>query len=246
MIDDLMDKEFLNYFKIIWDYMRLDMTLEKCDLIIGCGCMNMDIPVRCAELFKNGYGKKILFTGGFGKVSKNVLNKAEAEIFKNIAIAEGVNSEDIFVENKSTNTGDNFHFAIDIIKTNNLDYDKILIVHSLLSERRTLNAAKAIIKDKKLFITSPNKTFDYFIEYLKNNEDKIYDSISCTVGDIQRLIIFPQFGWQVEEFVPAEVLEAYYYLKSKGYTKFIMDRDTIQDIIDKNGIVKKLKPNYFN
>lgn len=246
MIEDLTDKVFLNYFKIIWDYMRLDMAFEKCDLIIGCGCMNMDIPVRCAELLKNGYGRKILFAGGLGKVSKDILKKTEAEIFRDIAIAEGVSSEDIFIENKSTNTGDNFRFALDIIKSNNLDYDKILIVHSLLSERRTLNVAKAIIGDRELFITSPTKTFDWFIEYLKNNEEKIYDSISCTVGDIQRLIIFPQFGWQVEETVPDIVLEAYYYLKSKGYTKFIMDKDTIQDIIDKNGIVKKLEPSYFN
>ncbi len=190
MTEDLMNKEFLKNLKIIWDYMNLNMVLEKCDLIIGCGCMNMDIPVRCAELFKQGYGKKILFTGGLGKVSKNILNKAEAEIFRDIAIAEGIDSRDIFIENKSTNTGDNFRFALDIIKNNNIDFDKILIVHSMLSERRTLNAAKAIINNKKLFITSPNKTFDSFIKYLKDNEDKIYDSISCTVGDIQRIIIF--------------------------------------------------------
>ena len=181
MIEDLNDELFLKYFNTIWNYMKLNMRLEKCDLIIGCGCMNMNIPIRCAELLKNGYGKKILFAGGLGKVSKDILNKSEAEIFRDIAIDEGVNSDDIFIENRSTNTGDNFRFAKEVIKSNNLDADKILIVHSKLYERRTLSAARAIIKNRKLFITSPSVTFEEFIEYLRDNEEKIYDSISCTV-----------------------------------------------------------------
>lgn len=246
MIENLYDEEFLKYFKIVWNYMRIDMTFEKCDLIIGCGCMNTNIPIRCSELLKNGYGKKILFCGGLGKVSKDILNKTEAETFRDIAIDEGVSSRDIFIENRSTNTEDNFRFAKEVIQSKNLDADRILIVHNTLSERRTLSTARAILKNKKLFITSPNVTFEEFIEYLKNNEEKINDSISCTVGDIQRLIIYPQFGWQVKEIVPGKVLDAYYYLKNNGYTKFIISKRDIQNLIDKNGIIDDMEPNYFN
>lgn len=39
----------------------------------------MDFPVKCAELFKAGYGKKILFSGGVGKVTKAAFEKSEAE-----------------------------------------------------------------------------------------------------------------------------------------------------------------------
>lgn len=50
--------EIVKSLKILWDYMRLQQPLEKCDLIIGCGCSNLDIPVKCSQLFKDGYGSK--------------------------------------------------------------------------------------------------------------------------------------------------------------------------------------------
>ena len=113
------------------------------------------------------------------------------------------------MKNKSTNTGDNFRFSLEVIKENNLKYDKILIVHNNLSQRRTLATAKAIIPDKTLEITSPKVTFEEFINSLKvMDKQTIYNIISVAVGDIQRMIIFPQFGWMTEEVVPDDVIEA--------------------------------------
>ena len=97
--------------KIIWDYMVLDEDFPKCDLIIGCGCQSLTIPITCANLYKQGYADKIIFAGGLGKITKYHFKKAEAEMYKEIAIQEGVPEEKIWIENKSTNTGDNFRFS---------------------------------------------------------------------------------------------------------------------------------------
>ena len=135
--------------KIIWDYMVLDEDFPKCDLIIGCGCQSLTIPITCANLYKQGYADKIIFAGGLGKITKYHFKKAEAEMYKEIAIQEGVPEEKIWIENKSTNTGDNFRFSKKIIDEENWNIKNILIVHNKFSERRTLSAAKAIIKDKE-------------------------------------------------------------------------------------------------
>ena len=225
----MIDREIIKSLKVIWNYMTLNLPIEKSDLIIGCGCANLEIPNRCVELFKQGYA-----------------NKSEAEIFKDIAIQKGISPNDIYIENKSTNTGDNFRFSIKVIEENQIKADKIIIVHNKLSERRTLSAAKAIIKDKNLTITSPNETFDEFISKVEQRQyGDIEDIISVIVGDIQRMIIFPQFGWQIENDIPKEVLDNYYFLKSKSYNKFIFDKKEIQKLIDKFGLIIE-KANYFN
>ena len=51
----------------IWDYMHMNMELAKADCIVGFGCYNDDIPLRCAELYHQGWAPKVLFTGGLGR-----------------------------------------------------------------------------------------------------------------------------------------------------------------------------------
>jgi len=239
------EKEIINALQEIWNYMRLDQSLEKCDLIMGCGCSNLEIPIKCAKLYKEGYAKKILFTGGLGKITKNFFNKSEAEIYKDIAIKQGVNEKDILIETKSKNTVENFKFSSNILKNNNIKSDKILIVHGSLSQRRTLSCAKAVLKDKTFLITSPDITFEDFLNKLKENKHAI-DTISTIVGNIQRLIIYPQFGWQQETKVPENIINAYYLLKELGFSKYILSQNEITNLINKFGIIKKQHKNYFN
>lgn len=239
--------EIKNALKEIWDYMKLNQPLEQCDLIIGCGCANLDIPVKCADLLKQGYAPKILFAGGLGKITANKFNKSEAEIYKDIAISNGIKEEDILIETKSTNTGDNFRFALEILKNNNIKHDKILIVHKPLNERRTLSCAKQILKDKELYITSYDITFEeYFNTLDKKTIEEIINNISVIIGDIQRLIVYPQLGWQTIEYVPKSIIDKYNYLKSLGFNKYIMSKDDITKLIEHNGIIEGQQPNYFN
>lgn len=240
-------EELIPLLKTLWDYSVLNMPITKSDIIIGCGCKNLKIPIKCSELLKQQYADNILFTGGLGKITNQVFKKSEAEIFRDIAIENGASLENIFIENKSTNTGDNFRFSLEVIKENNLKYDKILIVHNNLSQRRTLATAKAIIPNKTLAITSPKVTFEEFINSLKvMDKQTIYSIISVAVGDIQRMIIFPQFGWMAEEVVPDDVIEAYMRLKYKGYDKYIFTRKEIENLAEVNGINGNMKVNYFN
>lgn len=247
MFNKKFENELIPLLKTIWDYFVLDMPITKSDIIIGCGCKNLKISIKCSELLKEQYAENILFTGGLGKITNQVFKMSEAEIFRDIAIENGVLPEKIFIENKSTNTGDNFRFSLNVIKENNLKYDKILIVHNNLSQRRTLATAKAIIPDKTLAITSPKLTFEEFIDSLKlMDEQTIYNIICVAVGDIQRMVIFPQFGWMVEEEIPENVIEAYMRLKYIGYNKYIFTEKEIKDLIELNGIKIESETNYFN
>lgn len=247
MIDRYDDNKVKQALKNIWNYMKLNQDIEKCDLIIGCGCANLDIPVKCSELYKQGFAPKILFAGGYGKITKNSFNKTEAEIYKEIAIANGVNEADILIETESTNTGDNFKFAEKILDKYNIKHDRIIIVDKSFKERRSYSAAKIVFQKKKLMVTTPDMTFDEYLDSLsKKKNDEIIDIISVIVGDVQRIIIYPQFGWQTENEVPEMVLKSYYYLKEIGFSKYILSKNDIKLLIEKNGISKEKKENYFN
>lgn len=243
----MIDKKTVHSLNVIWNYMVLNMPIQKADLIIGCGCSNLEVPKKCVDLYKQGYADKILFAGGLGKLTNVKFVKAEAEIYTDIALENGVDINNIFIENKSTNTGDNFRYSLKVIEENNIKADKILIVHNKMSERRTLSSAKAILKAKDLSITSPNMNFDEFITKLENKTDEeVKNIISVIVGDIQRIIIFPQLGWQIENDVPTEVIDSYYFLKNRGFDKYIFNKEQIQELINQYVLIEEIEANYFN
>ncbi|MCI8547303.1 MAG: YdcF family protein [Bacilli bacterium] len=222
--------KFKEHLKRVYDYMVINQSLERCDIIIGCGCLDVNVPKKCASLFKDGYASKILFTGGYG--TKGQFSMPEAFVFKNVAMDEGVQEEDILVEDEATNTGDNFRYSLRVLEKNSVFCDKILIVHNALSTRRTYLTAINIFQNKKIMITYPELTFDTFYQKLKYKTFKeLRYTVSVVLGDIQRIIVYPQLGWMSYEKVPESIIESYYILKEMGFDQFIMNKEKIDSLI---------------
>lgn len=176
-----------------------------------------------------------MFAGGPGKITSSKFKKSEVEVYRDIAVQCGVPDKAILLETKSTNTGDNFRFFKRLLYQNQVK--KILLVHYATSERRTLSVAKAILPEFDLIITSPELTFSSFLEQLRHSSEYFYSEVSLLVGDIQRMIIYPQLGWQEEVEIPASIIHAYFFLNNKGFDKFIYSSSEILEL------VKKHKPN---
>ena len=56
-------------------------------------------------------------------------------------------------------------------------------------------------------------------EYYKQNGD---EWINVLVGDIQRMKIFAEKGWQIKMDIPQDLWDAYKILEKRGYNKFIL------------------------
>lgn len=240
-----MEQEVLENIKILYDYMNINDQLEKSDIIMGCGCANLQIPRRCAQLYLRGYGEYIVFSGGLGKTTKKLFHKPEAQIYKEIALECGVPEQKIIVEDQSTTTPQNFKNTISILQQKKVKHNSMIIVHSVITTRRTLATAKAFLNNTKIYMTTVNTSFEEFINRLEKSQ-LLYETICVLVGNIQRMIIAPQMGYQVEEVVPKEVIEAYYFLKEKGYIKYIYTVEEIKQLMIQYGLKEGYTPNYFN
>lgn len=240
-----MEQEVLKQVKILYDYMKVNDQLEKSDIIMGCGCANLQIPRRCAQLYLEGYGEYIVFSGGLGKTTKKLFSKPEAKIYQEIALECGVPKEKMIIEDQSTTTPQNFKNTISILQQKKLKHDSMIIVHSVITTRRTLATARAYLANTKIRMTTVKTTFEEFMNRLEKSQ-LLQETICVLVGNIQRMIIAPQMGYQVEEMVPDEVIKAYYFLKQKGYIKYIYTVEEIKQLMLQYGIKEGYTPNYFN
>lgn len=213
-----MEQNVYNNLKVIWDYMHMNMQLENSDCIIGFGNYNDDIALRSAELYQQGYSTRILFTGGLGRNTNDLWTGSEAERFAKIAISQGVPQQDIIIENKSTNTAENIIFTKQIFCKLSMNINKIIVVHQPFMERRIYAALKVYWPEITALITSPQLTIS---EYIKNSVAQGLDEktvIDVIVGDFQRIDVYADRGYQIPQFVPQHVYDAYNVLVEMGYT----------------------------
>lgn len=213
-----MKQNVYNNLKVIWDYMHMNMQLENSDCIIGFGNYNDDIALRSAELYQQGYSTRILFTGGLGRNTNDLWTGSEAERFAKIAISQGVPQQDIIIENKSTNTAENIIFTKQMFCELSMNINKIIVVHQPFMERRIYAALKVYWPEITALITSPQLTIS---EYIKNSVAQGLDEktvIDVIVGDFQRIDVYADRGYQIPQFVPQHVYDAYNVLVEMGYT----------------------------
>ena len=209
------------YGKILWNYHRLNEDVKKSDVILGFGSHDLHVAKRCAQLFLDGYGNMIIFTGGYGRITENLWNMAEAEKFAQIAIKMGVPKNKIIIENKASNTGENISNTKEILKNINLSPSSFIVVDKPYRERRTFATLKKQWPEINFVITSPKFTYEEYCDFYSNGEISKDEFISIMVGDIQRIYLYGKNGLQIEQKIPSKVWEAYNKLVYWDFNKHL-------------------------
>lgn len=122
------------------------------DVIIALGS---DLPVvaeTACELYKAGYGEKLMFCGGIGhstinlkrKVAKildvkpDQLPESEAEIYACLAKDKyQIESSSIFMDKTSTNTSENIKNTIQIFKNHTIKHQNMILIQDPILQKRS-------------------------------------------------------------------------------------------------------------
>lgn len=204
--------------KIIWEYMLMHHKLKPMDAVFALGSNDLRVAERAADLFLQGYGKCLIFAGGNGKSSD--FSKSEAEMFEAVALKRGVLKENIILESNSTNTGENVLFVKELLREKGLDLKSFILVQKPYMERRTYATFRKQWPEAECLVTSPQLTFE---EYGGGDESYKERFINVMVGDLQRIKEYPRLGFQIEQEVPDDVLDAWQELVDMGYRKYYLN-----------------------
>lgn len=213
-----MEADVLKDLQILWDYMRMDMPLGPADVILGLGCYDEQIPLRAAELYRAGLAPVVVFSGGLGRNTEKLWQSAEAERFAAIAIQAGVPESAILLETRSSNSGENFLFTKALLAEKGIPARRVLAVHKPYMERRVYAAAPVYWRSATFTVTSPQVTVTEHLRSAGAVGMTERDVIETVVGDVQRMELYAEKGYQIPQPIPSAVREAFHRLTAAGYT----------------------------
>ena len=203
----------------VWHYHQLGHTLSKSDAVMVLCSHDGRVAERGAELFLDGWAPLLIFSGGLGTITKHLWTEPEADKFAAIAERMGVPRDRILVENQSTNTGENVLFTKRLLAARGLELESFILVQKPYMERRTFATFRKVWPEPRIIVTSPQVSFDEYLDSYSHDTLPPDEVVNIMVGDLQRVKLYAEKGFQIPQEIPAEIWSAFEVLVAAGYNK---------------------------
>ena len=156
-----------NDTKIIEDitnFIFVENTPRKCDIIFLPGSADPAVPEKAAELFGAGLAPLLLPSGGVSvktgkfagvKVKTEVYNKdyqTDCEFYSDVLLKNGVPGAAILPENKSGHTIENAFFSRQVTDRHGLTIERAMICCKAFHARRCLMLYQFAFPDTEIFV----------------------------------------------------------------------------------------------
>jgi uncharacterized SAM-binding protein YcdF (DUF218 family) len=205
--------------EVLWDYHRLGHQLATADAILVLCSHDTTVAERAAQLFREGWAPLVIFSGGLGSITARLWSDPEANRFARIAIELGVPAERILIENTSANTGENILFTRRLLSERGLDPQRFILVQKPYMERRSYATFRRLWPEKQVVVTSAQVSLDDYLVRRSPESLSTDEVINILVGDLQRIRVYAEQGFQIPQDIPDEVWRAYEALVAAGYDK---------------------------
>jgi len=198
----------------LWDYMRLGHALTAADVILVLGSNDVRVGEHGARLFLRGLAPLMVCSGHVGRLTAGHFEKSEAETFADAAVRLGVPRSAILLEDASTNTGENIDRSRALLASRGVHPRRVIVVQKPYMERRAWATFKRRWPGPELLVTSPPIPYDDY-PTPEIPRDLV---INILVGDVQRMRLYADRGFQVPQPIPDDVWAAWEELVARGYT----------------------------
>ena len=200
--------------KVLWDYHAIQQDVPSVvDLLLVLGSHDDRVAEYGAFLARTVTAELIVCSGGFGKITSATASEPEARRFRLIMELNGVPSATILTEEESTNTGENLRYTHALMNSLHRRVDTGVMVTKPHMKRRVLATAMKQWPEVSWTVTAPDMEFD------KYPSDDVPERrmIELMVGDLQRVKLYGERGFQVPQVIPDDVWAAYHALVEMGY-----------------------------
>ena len=191
---------------------------EKADLILAAGSHDLRVPRHAASLFLAGTAPWLMCCGARGKITEGIWTEPEALLFARECETMGVPRERLLLEDRSTNTGENFRFGRELLLRRGIRAESGVIVCKPYMSMRCLATARRQWPELRWSVNAPKIPFS---EYPNDDCPLERESLLLT-GDLQRLRVYAERGFQTPVEIPDGVWAAYERLVSDGYDRYVI------------------------
>lgn len=204
----------------LWRFNQLGHDIRPTDVGIGLGSHDLGVATHTAQLYRSGAFPLIVFTGANAPTTVERFPRGEAVHYREHAIEQGVPAEAILVEPNATNTSENIDFTRAVLTDRGLadSIRSVTLISRPYQQRRSYAIFRKRWPEVDVICSSQPLELDEYIASI-GDADRVIDML---VGDTQRVWVYPEHDWAIEQNIPSDVVDAYTRLVAAGYTSRLL------------------------
>ena len=188
------------------------------DLILAAGSHDVRVAEHAAALYHAGLAPLVVCSGGFGKMTEELFHEPEGVVFARRCVELGVPEDRIIVEARATNTGENFTRSRALLSSLQIPAKTGVVVCKPYMAKRAWATGTKQWPEITWHVSTPSLTF---AQYLAIDVPAARE-ISLMVGDLQRLKLYDEKGYQAPVPVPDSLWAVYARLVCDGFNEFVL------------------------
>jgi len=187
------------------------------DCVIVLGSKYLEVARFAGALCARHRYPPVVFSGNRGRDTAG-WPSTEAETFERIARPFLPGATKVLLETRSTNTGDNIRFTCRLLAEHSIEARDFLLIQNPTMTRRAHTTFATERPGVKVTCISPDRTYDDYLASAIEGRPLLDD----LVGNLQRVLVYPDRGYQIAQEVPEPVLAAYRFLLSRGFDRRLL------------------------
>lgn len=201
--------------RVLWDYHDLHHPLAPTEIGVGLGSHDLGVATCASQLYLAGAIGLIVFTGANAPTTVDRFPRGEAVHYREHALALGVPDEVIIVEPEARNTGENITLTRDLLRGRGLEPTSVTLISRPYQQRRAYATCRRLWPEvETVQCASLAMSLDDYVARI-GDADRV---VNMLVGDTQRITVYAERGFAVEQPVPEDVRAAFGRLVRLGYT----------------------------
>ncbi len=213
----MMEKDVFLAARRLYDFMSsCPPCPERADVILALGSHDLRVPGHAASLYLTGTAPVIICSGGYGKMTEGAFPQPEAVLFAERCMELGVPKACLIIEDKATNTGENFSLSRRLTQGRN--FKTGIAVCKPYMAKRAWATGKMQWPGIQWSVSVPPISFEQYMP----DETSLIPEIELIVGDFQRLKVYALKGYQAPVPIPDELWEQWRLLCRAGFTRYVL------------------------
>lgn len=205
-------------------------TNTRARWLLVMGCADIRVAECSARLVLQGRAERVLFSGGFGRLSRHQFRQTEAEVFASQARSMGVPATAMELETQAGNTAENIRNSLPIMLADNHTarfegaahraVDGLIVACRNIYRPRVAATLGRWYPAQLFDLVSPALSWESFCYYSvddQHRQDQLAQLRGLMVGEIHRLVVYSQRQWIQAVDLPTDVMAAYDILLQAGY-----------------------------
>lgn len=201
----------------LYEFMAECPPAESAEFLLVLGCHDLRVPDHAAELYLSGAAPLVICTGGFGKMTEGRFQMPEGLRFAQRCMERGVPADAILIEDRAGNTGENFSLSRSLVSGKKTG----MAVCKPYMAKRALATGKKQWPEIRWSVSVPRIPFARY----EPDDAALIPEIELMTGDLQRLKLYADRGFQAPTHVPGEVWEAWRRLVDAGFDRYVIKTD---------------------